>query len=130
MMRCVKWLAMGLVCCSAAYGANDGAWLRKVPAKERVRANPLAGDASAVAEGAQVYARNCASCHGANANGAGKRPSLRTARVREATDGELQWLLRNGALGHGMPSWSGLPEVQRWAVVRYLHTLPMEDGVR
>ena len=41
--------------------------------------------------------------------GRGRRPSLRTPEVRSATDGELFWLLRNGSLAHGMPSWSRLP---------------------
>jgi hypothetical protein len=43
--------------------------------------------------------------------------------VQKATDGELRWLLRNGSLKRGMPSCDGLPEVQRWQLVRYLHSL-------
>ena len=110
--------------------ASDGPsdWLRKVGEKDRVRVNPLAGDDSAIAAGAQVFGQRCASCHGAAAEGIGRRPSLRTARVHDASDGELQWLLRNGSLGHGMPAWSSLPEVQRWQVVRYLHSLPLAEG--
>jgi len=38
------------------------------------------------------------------------------------------WLLENGVLRYGMPSWSGLPEEQRWEVIRYLRTLPVEDA--
>ena len=40
-----------------------------------------------------------------------------------AKPGELQWLLTNGNLGKGMPSWSRLPEQQRWQLVAYLKTL-------
>jgi mono/diheme cytochrome c family protein len=132
MRRRAIWLAGVLLsasACAAASGSH-GAWLAKVPEKDRVRANPLAEDGSAVAAGALVFAQHCASCHGTDAEGIGKHPSLRTARVREASDGELQWLLRNGSLVHGMPAWSGLPEVQRWQVVRYLHSLPLEDHAR
>jgi mono/diheme cytochrome c family protein len=114
----------------AAAMASDGHsdWLKKVSEKDRVRVNPLAGDDSAIAAGAQVFGQHCASCHGKTAEGIGRRPSLRTARVRDASDGELQWLLRNGSLAHGMPAWSGLPEVQRWQLVRYLHSLPLSEG--
>ena len=101
-----------------------GDWLAKVPEKDRVRVNPLAHDDTAIAGGAQLFAQHCAACHGELAEGVGRRPGLRTARVRDASDGELQWLLRNGSLAHGMPSWSNLPEVQRWQLVRYLHSLP------
>lgn len=105
-----------------------GDWLGKVPEKDRVRVNPLANDDTAVAGGAQVFAQHCASCHGNLAEGVGRRPALRTARVRDASDGELQWLLRNGSLARGMPAWSNLPEVQRWQLVRYLHSLSGDRG--
>jgi mono/diheme cytochrome c family protein len=75
-----------------------GDWLGKMPD-------------TAVAGGAQVFAQHCASCHGNLAEGVGRRPALRTARVRDASDGKLQWLLRNGSLARGMPAWSNLPEV-------------------
>lgn len=108
----------------AAVKVTKGEWRRNVPAEDRARANPLATDADAVAAGGYIYQINCASCHSKDASGHGRRPSLRTARVHEATDGELHWLLTNGALSKGMPSWSGLPDAQRWQLVRYLHSLP------
>ena len=111
---------------SLATGETQGDWLKRVPQKDRVRQNPLAQSDSATAAGAQIFATHCASCHGTNAEGSGKHPSLRSTRVHDATDGELQWLLRNGSLGKGMPSWSGLPEVQRWQVIRYLRSLSTE----
>ena len=101
-------------------------WREHVPEQARVRVNPEAG--SAAQAGAKVYGERCASCHGAAAAGRGRRPSLRTERVRGSSDGELMWLLENGELRYGMPSWSGLPEEQRWEVIRYLRTLPVEEG--
>ena len=89
-----------------------------------MRVNPLADDGTAAAAGAELFAAHCVSCHGETAEGRGRRPGLRTGRVHNATDGELQWLLRNGPLAHGMPAWSQLPEVQRWQLVRFLHELP------
>ena len=122
----VKCLLLAIVLStSAGLAASEmqGDWLRRVPQKERMRQNPLAQDDSAPAAGAQIFATHCASCHGANAQGKSGHPSLRGTRVHDATDGELQWLLRNGSLGKGMPSWSGLPEVQRWQLIRYLRSL-------
>ncbi len=98
--------------------------MQKVPDKNRTEANPLSNDPMAIAAGGQLFMRNCASCHGDDANGTRHRPSLRTERVQAASDGELQWLLHNGHLAKGMPSWASLPEIQRWQLVRYLHSLP------
>ncbi|WP_263366171.1 c-type cytochrome [Edaphobacter bradus] len=109
------------------FAASDGVWLKRVPDQDRARINPYALDENAAAAGALLYKRNCASCHAADASGQGKRPSLRTTRVQHASDGELFWLLTNGNLGHGMPSWSRLPEDQRWQLTRYLHSLPLEE---
>jgi mono/diheme cytochrome c family protein len=103
-------------------------WRAHVPEPSRTLANPLQADADAPLAGAKLYRHDCASCHGSNAQGRGSRPGLRTDRVKSATDGELQWLLKNGSLAHGMPSWSRLPEAQRWQIVRYLRTLPMPEA--
>lgn len=101
----------------------DGSWLRRVPVSDRSRNNPFANNNDAVVAGQVLYRRNCASCHGESVNGRGSHPSLRTPRVQQATDGELHWLLTNGNLSRGMPSWSRLPDPQRWQIVRYLHSL-------
>ncbi len=103
--------------------AGDGAWLKNVPEKDRARGNPLAGDAEAPVAGAKLFRHHCAACHGEDANGKGKKPSLHSEHVRGATEGELEWLLTNGSLKNGMPSWSRLPEAQRWQLVSYLKTL-------
>jgi mono/diheme cytochrome c family protein len=104
-----------------------GEWLSHVPEKDRVRVNPLLNEPDALAAGAKLFHHDCAQCHGAAADGRGSGPTLRSDRVRHATDGELEWLLKNGNLAHGMPSWSRLPEAQRWQIVRYLHALPVEE---
>jgi mono/diheme cytochrome c family protein len=103
--------------------ALDGAWLKKIPQKDRERANPYEGDAKAAAVGKKLFQQNCAACHGDTAEGKGKRPNLHSDVIRNAKPGELQWLLKNGNLGAGMPSWSKLPEQQRWQIVSYLKTL-------
>jgi mono/diheme cytochrome c family protein len=107
--------------------AGDGEWLQKVPAKDRARPNPFANDPNASAAGAKIFAEHCAQCHGEDAQGKidGKhvRPNLHADRVKQATPGELFWLLTNGSQKNGMPSWSRLPEPQRWQLITYLKTL-------
>jgi mono/diheme cytochrome c family protein len=99
--------------------------LDAVPARDHARANPLAGNPEAAAAGALVYRNHCQKCHGADAQGDGKKkPSLHTEGVRSATDGDLEWFLRQGDLRNGMPSWSSLPQAQRWEIIDYLRSLP------
>jgi mono/diheme cytochrome c family protein len=50
-------------------------------------------------------------------------PALVSPAVRSAPAGVIFWLLRNGSLRRGMPSFSHLPEQQRWQIVTYLKTL-------
>jgi mono/diheme cytochrome c family protein len=101
---------------------DDGAWLTKVPGKNRARSNPFAGNPEAVRVGAKLFDDHCAQCHGTTAEGK-KGPSLRSTRIEQATAGELEWLLTNGNMKRGMPSWSRLPEQQRWQLVSYLKSL-------
>ena len=107
-----------------AFGVADGSWMRHVPAKDHDRKNPYEGQADAVAAGRIVFSDHCSKCHGENAEGTKKRPSLRSARVQqEATEGDLHWLLVNGNMARGMPSWSKLGDPQIWQVISYLKSL-------
>jgi mono/diheme cytochrome c family protein len=117
-------LAVALISASAmCFAAADGAWLKKVPQSDRERMNPFAGQPDAAAAGENLFRNNCAKCHGANAQGKGSRPSLKSDRLAAATDGEIAWIVKNGQMFKGMPSWGGLPEQQRWQIVTYLRTL-------
>lgn len=111
------------LCAIIALAATHSHW-DHVPAKDQKRANPLAGRADAIAAGALIYRDHCAQCHKADARGDGhKRPSLRSETLRRATDGDIEWFLRQGDLAHGMPSWASLPVQQRWQLVTYLRSL-------
>jgi mono/diheme cytochrome c family protein len=102
----------------------DGSWLKNVPADYHAKVNPFGSQPSAIAGGAKLFGEHCAKCHGQDALGRGKRPSLRTARVQQqATEGDIFWLLKNGNLGHGMPNWSGIPEPSRWQLIAYVKSL-------
>ena len=100
--------------------AGDGVWMTRVPEKNRQRQNPFDSASNAVAAGAKLFRHNCASCHGDEGTGRDKHPNLHSDRIRNATPGELEWLLNNGSLRNGMPSWSRLPEPQRWQIVSFL----------
>lgn len=116
---------------AACFAAADGAWLKKVPQADHDRANPLAGQADAVAAGHNLFMADCARCHGADAQGRSGRPPLRSPRIGAASDGDLAWMLRNGQVFKGMPRWSGLPEQERWQLVAYLRSLnPPASGDR
>jgi mono/diheme cytochrome c family protein len=93
------------------------------PEKARAKRNPLERDPDAARAGGKLFARHCAECHGDNAQGSGKAPTLRAPEVQNAEPGALYWVLTNGVVRRGMPVWSKLPEPQRWQLVSYLKSL-------
>ena len=119
---------MGILClCTSAVlllcAATSPRWDR-VPAKDHSRINPVASYPDSVAAGALIYRAHCEECHKADAMGDGKKkPPLRSDHIKSVTDGDLEWFLRQGDLRHGMPSWSSLPEAQRWQLVAYLRSI-------
>jgi mono/diheme cytochrome c family protein len=111
---------------SSKYDPNNRdvyAELAKVPNKAAARRNPLESDPDAVAVGRKLFDQHCAECHGEDAKGTRKAPSLRARPVQQSTPGTLFWILTNGVVRHGMPVWSKLPEPQRWQLVSYLRSL-------
>lgn len=103
--------------------ASVYAALQKAPAKAAAKRNPLENDPEARAAGTKLFAQHCAECHGENADGGKKGPSLRAPEVQQATPGALFWLLTNGVVRKGMPVWSKLPDAQRWQLVTYIKSL-------
>src|SRR5438874_4667143 len=101
-------------------GSDTYAELRKAPEKAANRPNPLESDPEAVAAGRLLFEDHCTECHGDDAKGGRKAPSLRVSEVQNATPGALFWLLTNGVVRKKMPAWSKLPEPQRWQLVRFL----------
>src|SRR5258708_5335404 len=110
MKACLLLMTCSLVTVSAAH---SGGFVRQAPAKTANVANPLEGDEKAQRAGAKLYARECAACHGANRVGQKGVPPLNQAEVMQASPGALFWVLRNGSLNRGMPSFAHLPEPQR-----------------
>ena len=99
-------------------------WMAEVPARDRQKINPFRELPQAIQAGRLLFNDHCAQCHGDNGQGTRKRPSLRTARIQsEATEGAIHWLLVNGNVRRGMPSWSRLPDQQLWQLVTYVRSL-------
>ena len=106
----------------AAAWARGRSLLEEAPAKYVSKSNPFERDPDARLAGAKLYARECAACHGAKREGQGKAPALNRTGVFQAAPGALFWVLRNGSLHRGMPSFAHLPEQQLWQIVSFLRT--------
>jgi cbb3-type cytochrome c oxidase subunit III len=121
----------------AAYGAQQhqhpaegGAHQHPEAAKMK---NPVAMTPESIAAGQQVYAKNCASCHGETGKGDGKMgaelkpppPNLADADWKHgATDGEIFIVVRDGIRTTPMKSFkSKLTTDQMWQVVNYMRSL-------
>ena len=123
-----KGLVLMLACSAITLAQNiayqpDPNW--RAPASAVSRQNPLASKPEAAAGGKKLFLRNCAECHGSDGTGLQKKHSadLQLPLVQWQTDGTLFWKITNGNASHGMPSFSKLPELQRWQVVLFIRTL-------
>lgn len=101
----------------------------QVPARDAQRKNPIPNDAGSRATGKQIYAGNCAPCHGAAGKGDGTVAHLQdlppadltSAKYAAESDGTLYWQISNGH--RPMPHFANnLPDESRWNVVNYLRT--------
>jgi len=88
--------------------------------------------------GRQLYAKQCAICHGASGRGEGAAAYLLYPKPRdftlneyrlistqemEATDQDLFQTITRGMPGSSMPSWEALSDEERWALVYYIRYL-------
>jgi mono/diheme cytochrome c family protein len=77
--------------------------------------------------GAKLFRRECAACHGEYGEGGRKAPSLAVPRIRYADPETLLWILKNGDLRSGMPSFAGMPRERREQIVMYLQSMESEE---
>jgi mono/diheme cytochrome c family protein len=119
--------AAGLIVLLAAVGLaqnlayeQDSKW--HAPESASARENPLAGHEDALGGGRKLFQRHCVECHGADGTGRKKAANLTLLVVQAQPDGVLHWKITNGNPDRGMPSFSRLPDLQRWQIVLYLRT--------
>ena len=127
----MKTLCATLLLLSSAYlaaGQNpsyqqDPQWIAPIAASAKT--NPLTNKPEAAAGGRKLFLRNCAECHGPNGAGMEKKHSadLQLQLVQQQSDGTLFWKITNGNASKGMPSFSRLPELQRWQIVLFIRSL-------
>lgn len=111
-----------LAAAQARVHERDAEWI--APPVAARRANPLASRPSAAAGGQKLFAQRCATCHGGDGRGTDKGPDLTNPAVQAQADGELFWKISSGNTRRDMPSFSNLPEGQRWQLVLELRQLP------
>jgi mono/diheme cytochrome c family protein len=104
-------------------GNYDYTELSKAPNKFISKPNPLANDPQAATAGKVLFEEHCGECHGDDALGTKRAPSLRAPEVQNAPAGAIYWILSNGIVRKRMPVWSKLPEPQRWQLVSFIKSL-------
>jgi mono/diheme cytochrome c family protein len=116
------WLAAAALFAENLSYQQDLNW--QAPKEAMQRKNPLSTRPELAPGGTKLFLRNCAECHGKNGEGLKKAADLQLPVVQGQTDGTLFWKITNGNPDRGMPSFSRLPELQRWQLVLHLRTLP------
>ena len=107
---------------------QDPTW--RVPAEAAEKKNPLAEQPQLAAGGRKLFIRNCVECHGKSGTGLKKAANLQLPVVQAQSDGALFWKITNGNPDRGMPSFSRLPELQRWQIVLHVRTLRATESTR
>lgn len=130
----IRWLGAILVCLAGSAAPPP------LTADETIEPVPVDLEPSAVmpatpellALGKQLYARNCAACHGAGGRGDGEASYLLYPRPRDfvtghyrfvstwegvPTDTDIYRTISRGMPGSAMPAWGHLSERERWALV-------------
>jgi mono/diheme cytochrome c family protein len=102
-----------------------------VPDNYKNMKNPVASDATSIADGKSLYATHCKSCHGAKGLGDGNKAAqlktepgnFSTADFHAQTDGALFYKTSEGR--DDMPNFKKkIPDAdERWSVVNYMRTL-------
>jgi putative copper export protein/mono/diheme cytochrome c family protein len=101
-----------------------------VPEFARLTRSPIPPALNQIAAGQQLYAENCATCHGVTGKGDGPsasnlipKPADLTIHVPMHSDGELYWWITHGITTTAMPAWdTRLSDLQRWQMVQFIRT--------
>ena len=128
---------LGLTTRNPAFGddAKLGPDPWTAPARAARKQNPVASDASSIAQGKDLFLQACLPCHGALGKGDGsasallerdgkpiKPGNLSDPKLWEQSDGAIFWKVSEGRTP--MPAFQdSFSEEQRWRIVNYVRTL-------
>jgi cytochrome c oxidase cbb3-type subunit III len=88
-----------------------------------VTTNPFSGDPAAIRAGAASFRINCGVCHGLNASGGARGPSLTSNRWSHGgTDPDIFRTITHGVPGTQMPA-NELENDEVWKIIAYLRSL-------
>lgn len=126
----------------ATAGGQSGACVQlrktaKAPDTFLTKTNPLSSSAGAIKAGKELFLKTaqpvaCVMCHGEQGDGKGLMgaalvPPPRNftcgAMMRDISDGQLFWIIKNGSPGTGMMSFASLPDEQVWQLIHYIRSL-------
>ncbi|QPJ60743.1 MAG: c-type cytochrome [Candidatus Nitronauta litoralis] len=95
--------------------------------------NPMEANSENIEQGRLLFHQkvepSCAICHGVNGDGRGRmgmglNPPPRNftcqETMKEISDGQLFWIIKNGSEGTGMPAFGYLEDESIWKLVLYL----------
>jgi mono/diheme cytochrome c family protein len=100
---------------------HGSSWI--VPQEANARTNPLPNQPVVVAGGQKLFGQRCAVCHAKDGTGTNRGPNLTARHVQDQSDGALFWKISSGNTRTGMPTFSFLPESQRWQLVMQIRAL-------
>lgn len=104
------------------------------PAKFLKLKNPLEANAKRLKKGEVLYMdkaqpMQCLHCHGARGDGTGElglqaNPPARNftcaETMKNVSDGQMFWAIKNGVEGTAMPAYSELADWQIWVLIHYV----------
>jgi len=110
---------------------------KQAPGKFRKLANPLPNSQENIKGGETLYHETaqplaCIQCHGEQGDGNGPMGAALNPHPRNFTcgetmkdisDGQMFWIIKNGSAGTGMMAFAGMPDNQIWQLIHYIRTL-------
>jgi putative heme-binding domain-containing protein len=88
-----------------------------------VKKNPLAGEPTAIREGASLFRANCSPCHGLDARGGGRGPDLTIGRwIHGSSDEAIFQTISQGVPGTEMPA-NPFEDSEIWSLMAYIRSV-------
>lgn len=83
---------------------------------------PIPTTAESIARGGELYAANCARCHGPEGQGTPRAPALNVKSfLAQTNDQAMQWIISGGVPGTAMPAWGDrMTEADIQAIVGFI----------